>query len=193
MKEYAAVPPARAIEVFRTAHRCFAAIETAAKPVIAAVNGAAMGGGLELALACDLRLCADTATFGLPESRLGGIPCWGAFRRLPRTVGPAWARWLILTGRPVAAAQAAAIGLVHQVVPAGELHAAAGALAAHLATLPPLALAQAKRLLRYGDRLDEQSTEDAELAAQSVLLGTRDAREGLDAFVAHREPRFEGR
>lgn len=192
VKEYAAAEPEQAIETFRTAHRCFAAIETSGKPVIAAINGPAMGGGLELALACDLRLCADTATFGMPESRLGGIPCWGAFRRLPRTVGMAWARWLILTGIPVDATQAAAIGLVHQVAAPDGLEAAARDLADRLSRLPPLALVHAKRLLSSSEWLDDRAIEDAELSAQGVLMQTRDVREGLDAFLAHREPVFGG-
>jgi enoyl-CoA hydratase/carnithine racemase len=163
------------------------------RPVIAAINGAAFGGGLELALACDFRIAADTAEMGLVETRLGIIPGAGGTQRLARIAGPAVAKELILTGRRIGAARALAAGVVTEVVPASELPAAAMRLAAELAGAGPLALAQAKRAIDGGLHLPMAEALAHERACYDVVLESEDRNEGLAAFAEKRPPRFTGK
>jgi len=160
------------------------AIERLPLPVIAAVHGVCLGGGCEIALACDLILASDDARFGQPEINLGVMPGWGGTRRLPRRIGAARARRWILTGETVPAARAAAEGLVDRVVPRAELMPAAIALAEELAGKPPLALAAAKyALLRAIDpTIDDGLAYELDLWAR--LFGTDDQRHGMAAFLA---------
>ena len=169
------------------------AIAAGPRPVIAALNGAALGGGLELALACDVRLAADTAEMGLPEVRLGIIPGAGGTQRLARVVGVAAAKELALTGRRIGAARALALGLVSEVVPAEELSAAAARVAAEMTAAGPLAVRQAKRAIDEG--LDRPLGEalGIERACYEVVLGSDDRNEGLAAFAEKRPPAFKGR
>jgi enoyl-CoA hydratase/carnithine racemase len=162
-------------------------------PVVAAINGAAFGGGLELALACDLRLCAEGAEMGLVEVRLGIIPGAGGTQRLPRVVGAAAAKELILTGRRIPAPRALALGLVSQVVPAADLPGAAEQLAAEIAECAPLAVAQAKRAIDGGAALPLDDALALERAAYEVVLASEDRNEGLAAFAEKRRPQFKGR
>jgi enoyl-CoA hydratase/carnithine racemase len=162
-------------------------------PVIAALNGAALGGGLELALACDVRIAADSAEMGLPEVRLGIIPGAGGTQRLARVAGMAAAKELILTGRRIGAARALVLGLVSEVVPAPALAAAAARVAAEIAAAGPLAVATAKRAIDGGFHLALEEALDVERSCYEVVLASEDRNEGLAAFAEKRPPAFKGR
>lgn len=161
-------------------------------PVVAAINGLALGGGLELALACDLRVAADTAMLGLPEVALGAIPGAGGTQRLPRLIPPGVAREMLLLGDSITAARAYEVGLVNRVVPAERLIEAATALAERLAQGPPLVHSALKSLLeataggglRDGIALERKTAHD--------LFGTADAAEGRAAFAERRAAKFTG-
>ena len=163
-------------------------------PWIAAVNGFALGGGCELAMACDIRLAASNARFGQPELNLGIMPGWGGTQRLPRLIGPGRALPLLLTGDPIDAATALQFGLVTAVVEPGELLTAAHALAAKIATKAPLAVRASKRAVHEG--LEAPSMAEA-LAVErrefSALFASEDATEGVAAFLAKRAPEWHGR
>ena len=168
-------------------------LEAIPKVTIAAINGFALGGGLEIALACDFRFAAQDARLGLPEIKLGIIPGSGGTQRLPRLVGLAKARDLIYTGRQVAAGEALDIGLVDRLVaPADEVYRVAVDQARTFATGPSLAFAAAKRALAAADRPLEEGLR-VEREAFVALFATRDQEEGMRAFLDKREPRFEGR
>jgi len=170
----------------------FLEIERFALPTIAAVRGYALGGGCELALACDLRIAGESARFGQPEVGLGIIPAAGATYRLPRIVGTGRARELILTGRVIDAAEALRIGLVNRVVPDDRVLDEARSTAALIARKGPLALRAAKLALRaavYGP----DAGETAERLAQAILFDSADKNEGMTAFLQGRRPRFKGR
>lgn len=164
-------------------------IERLPLPVIAAVNGACLGGGCEIALACDFIVASEEATFGQPEILLGVMPGWGGTRRLPRRIGPARARHWIYTGRTVPAKEAEAQGLVLRVVPRSELLPAARALAEELATKPPVALAAAKYAVLASLDPGVESGLAYELDLWSRLFGTTDQKQGMDAFLAKRSYR----
>jgi enoyl-CoA hydratase/carnithine racemase len=162
------------------------------QPVVAALNGAALGGGLELALACDLRLAAAGAELGLPEVGLGIIPGAGGTQRLPRLVGAARAKELVLTARRLGAAEALAWGLVAAVVPPERLGAEALALAERVARLAPISLRQAKRAIDGGLHLPLAEALDLENRLYQDCLPTRDRQEALRAFAEKRPPVFTG-
>ena len=168
-------------------------LEALEKPVIAALHRYVPGLGLELALACDLRVATTDCELGLPEVKVGLVPDVGGTTRLVRTVGYARAKELIMTGRMIRAEEAVAIGLVHQVVPPGEHVRAATRLAGEIAAIAPLAVGLAKRLIDLGSGVDKQTFLQMELLAQSVLLKTDDVREGAQALAERRPPRFTGR
>jgi enoyl-CoA hydratase len=168
------------------------ALEDLPKIVIAAINGYALGGGCELALACDLRFAARDAQLGQPEIRLGLIPGAGGTQRLPRLVGLGRARELVYTGRRVPAEEALAIGLVDRVVEPEEVLGAAVAEARRYASGPRRALAAAKAALRASLRGDPDEGLRFERDAFCDLFATKDAAEGIRAFLEKREPRFEG-
>jgi len=167
-------------------------LEAIPKPVIAAVNGFALGGGCEVALACDRRIAADDAKLGLPEILLGIIPGAGGTQRLPRLIGLARARELILSGRRVAADEGLAIGLVDRVVPSTDVYATALEEARRFASGPTLAYAAAKRALAASGAELERGLE-VEREVFVPLFDTRDQEEGMRAFLEKREPNFEGR
>jgi enoyl-CoA hydratase len=172
-------------------HQAGQLLETMPKPTIAAVNGFALGGGCELALACDLRYASPGARFGQPEINLGIIPGWGGTQRLARVCGLGFAKELILTGRLVPAEEALAHGLVSEVH--DPVLDKALETARLLASKSPLALAAAKRALNHalqGDHVENLQREAGEFGG---LFGTEDAKEGLTAFAEKREPRFTGR
>jgi enoyl-CoA hydratase len=162
-------------------------------PTIAAIEGNALGGGLELALACDLRVASERARLGLPEVRLAVIPGAGGTQRLPRVVGPARARELMLTGRVLTADEAERIGLVHEVVPAGESVARARAMAEEIAQRGPLAVREAKRLIDLATETDLETGLAAELEASIRIFATDDLLEGARAFFDKRDPEYHGR
>lgn len=170
--------------------RMYEAVEALDRPVIAAINGHALGAGLELALACDVRVAAEDAKLGSPEVRLGLIPGGGATQRLPRLVGLGEAMRLVLTGDAVEAARADEIGLIEEV--AGDALAAAVELAGRMARWSPVALSAAKKALRasWNKSLHAGLTEEVDRFAQ--VFGSRDAQEGIEAFLEKREPEFSG-
>jgi enoyl-CoA hydratase len=168
-------------------------LETIPKPTIAAVNGFALGGGCELALACDLRCAASTAKLGQPEVNLGIIPGWGGTQRLARVCGVGVAKDLILTGRVVNADEALRIRLVNAVYEPGELLEKAMETARALAAKGPLALAAAKAATNDALQRDHIENLQSEAERFGDLFASEDAREGMSAFVDKREPRFSGR
>ncbi len=168
------------------------AIERAPQVFVAALNGAALGGGLELALACDLRVAADAAQLGLPEVGLGIIPGGGGTARLPRLVGVARAKDLVLTARRVGAAEALAMGLVARIAPADRLREEALAVAEQIARNAPVSLRQAKRAIDGGFHLSLDDALDLEHRMYQDCLGTRDRLEALEAFAQKRPPVFTG-
>ncbi len=162
-------------------------------PTIAAIEGNALGGGLELALCCDLRIASERARLGLPEVRLAVTPGAGGTQRLPRVVGAARAKELILTGKVLTAAEAERIGLVHEVVPAGEAVTRATAIGEEIALRGPLAVREAKRLIDLATETDIDAGLAAELDASDRIFATDDMLEGADAFFAKRDPDYRGR
>jgi len=171
----------------------FNELEALEKPVIAAINGTCVGGGLELAMACDLRVAARSARFGLPENNLGLIPGVGGCSRLVKLVGFGRAKELVLTGEIITAEDALRHGLVNRVVDDGALSAEARALAERLRGKAPQALGIAKRVLQNCVSADLQTGRTIESFGQSILIKTKDHREGVTAFREKRRPKFEGR
>jgi enoyl-CoA hydratase len=171
----------------------FAKFEKFPRPVIAAINGFALGGGCELALACDIRICADSAKFGQPEVGLGIIPGAGATQRLPRTVGLSWAKYLVLTGEIIDAKQALEIGLVTGVMPASQLKTRARELAKKVLRQGPLAARLAKLALNASARVDLDSGLLIETLAQAICYDSEDKIEGTSAFLEKRRPKFTGK
>ncbi len=172
--------------------RLMSAIENHDAVAIAAVNGFAMGGGCELALACDLRIAADNALFGLPEATLGIIPAAGGTQRLPRIVGLGRAKEMILTGARWDAKKALEYGLVSEVVPSAELMTAARAMAARVLSLGPLAIRLAKQALNASANMPLQSGLMFESMIQAVTFESKDKMEGASAFLEKRKPAFTG-
>jgi enoyl-CoA hydratase len=168
-------------------------LETMPKPTIAAINGFALGGGCELALACDLRYAARAAKLGQPEVNLGIIPGWGGTQRLARTTTLGYAKELIFTGRVVDAEEAERRGLVNAVFEPGELMDKTMEVAALLASKSPLTLAAAKEACNRALHGDHDSNLGAEAARFGELFASEDAKEGMTAFVEKREPQFLGR
>ena len=171
----------------------FAEIERFPRPTIAAINGYALGGGCELALACDLRIASDTAKFGQPELGLGIIPGAGATQRLPRIIGMGRAKHLILTGEIIDAKQALEIGLVSAVTPAGQLQIRARELAKKVLRQGPLAARLAKVALNASARVDLESGLLIETLAQALCYSSDDKTEGTTAFLEKRKPKFTGK
>jgi enoyl-CoA hydratase len=171
----------------------FAEIERFPRPSIAAVNGFALGGGCELALACDIRIASESAKFGQPELGLGIIPGAGATQRLPRIVGLGWAKHLVLTGDVIDARQALEIGLVTAITPAGQLQIRARELAKRVLRQGPLAARLAKLALNASARVDLDSGLLIETLAQAICYSSDDKAEGTAAFLEKRKPKFTGR
>jgi len=193
LKERKGVPAAESgpfIDAISGAIRAWAEMP---KATIALMNGAAFGGGLELALACDVRIAADSAVMGLSEVRLGIMPGAGGTQRLARLLGTARAKELVLTGRRIDAARALAIGLVSRVVPAAELEAAGQELADEIAGCAPLSIAMAKRAIDEGADLPMADALALERRCYDVTLMSEDRNEGLRAFAEKRPPKFSGR
>lgn len=167
-------------------------IEECSKPVIAAINGYALGGGLEIALACDIRIASENAMLGQPEINLGFFPGGGGTQRLPKLIGRAVAKELIFTGRMIDAKTAKDIGLVNRVVPLDKLMATAEELAREIVSKPPLALRLAKLLINSSFDLDIRTGLAYEAALIALISTTEDFKEGISAFLEKRKPIFKG-
>jgi enoyl-CoA hydratase len=168
-------------------------LETMGKPSIAAVNGFALGGGTEIALACDIRIASENAMFGQPEILIGILPGWGGTQRLPRLVGTGIAKELILTGGQINAQRAYEIGLVNKVVPLAGLMEEAEKLAGKFAKLPGFALKMAKNSINYGFDMSLDNAVKLELSAVAQCFSTQDQKEGMKAFLEKRKPTFVGK
>jgi enoyl-CoA hydratase len=193
IKYMSGLGPDEAAEWGALGHEVGALLETMPKPTIAAVNGFALGGGCELALACDIRYASSSAKLGQPEINLGIIPGWGGTQRLARIAGVGLAKELILTGRTVDAEEARRRGLVEAVFEPGELMEKALELARLLASKSPLALAAAKQAVNRAFQGEHAANLELEADSFAELFSSEDAKEGLAAFVEKREPRFTGR
>ena len=193
INELARQTPVSGRDMALAGQQVFDIIEQLGKPVIAAVNGYALGGGCELAMACTLRLAADSARFGQPEINLGILPGYGGTQRLPRLVGKGRALELMLTGTPVAAAEAERIGLVNRVVPAADLMGAARSLAAILAMQAPIAMRYIIDAVNAGLQMPFQEGCIHEATLFGLVAATDDMREGTSAFLEKRKPVFKGR
>ncbi len=190
--ELAGLDAAAALEASRRGNRVFSKIAAFPVPVIAALNGFALGGGLELALACTLRIAAEHAKLGQPEVRLGLIPGYGGTQRLPRLIGRGPALQMLLSGEPVDAATALRLGLVNQVVPAEGLMAAAEACAATIAANGPLAVQYCLEAVRAGAEGGLSQGLELESRLFGMSFATEDMKEGTRAFLEKRKPEFRG-
>ena len=177
----------------RLGHEACAALEALAIPTIAAVGGVALGGGCELALACDWIYASSRARFGQPEVKLGLMPGFGGTSRLARRVGVAWAKELVLAGEPVDCETAQRIGLVNRVFEPDALLDEALACAEAIGARGPVAVAAAKRVLQEGHGADVRVAHALEQAAFASVFASEDRTEGLSAFLEKRDPKFEGR
>ncbi|AKT44189.1 enoyl-CoA hydratase/isomerase family protein [Chondromyces crocatus] len=191
--EMAAMNSVEARRFAELGHRLCALIEDAPFPVIAAVNGAALGGGCELALACDFIHAAEGAKLGQPEVNLGVIPGFGGTQRLTRRIGPGRARELIYTGDMITAEQAHALGLVNAVHPAADLLSRVRDIALKIASRGPLAVAAAKRVILRGEGTDLVSANELEAQAFATLFGSEDQKAGMKAFLEKGKATFTGK
>ncbi len=193
LDEIEALPDARAFRGFiATMTEVYQLIADCPKPSVAALHGVAFGGGLELALACDLRVAEAGTRLGVPEMKLGVLPGAGGTQRLPRLVPAAVAKQMILTGEPITAERAHTLGLVNELAVPGEAVSAALGLAAQVAAGAPLALAAGKRLVDRGLGMDLAAAISYEGESVAMLFGTADRAVGLEAFRARRPPAFTG-
>jgi enoyl-CoA hydratase len=193
IRELAVQTPVAGREHARLGQALFDRVERLGKPVIAAVNGFALGGGCELAMACTLRLAADTAKFGQPEINLGLIPGYAGSQRLPRLVGRGRALELLLGGAQIPADEAYRIGLVNRVVPAAQLMDEARALARTLASKAPVAVRYILEAVAGGLEMSLADAQDYEATLFGLVATTEDMREGTRAFLEKRKPTFHGR
>jgi len=192
INELAVQEPVTGRETSQFGQKVFALIENLGKPVIAAIKGFALGGGCELALACTLRIAAETARLGQPEVKLGLLPGYAGTQRLPRLIGKSRAFELILTGEPVTASEALRIGLVNQVVPATEVLAAAEKAAQKILANAPLAVRLALEAVNHGMELPAAEGEFLEATLFGLCCSTADMKEGTRAFLEKRPAKFTG-
>ena len=193
INELAVLSPTAGRDHALAGQHVFDVIENLGKPVIAAINGFALGGGCELAMACTLRIAADTAKLGQPEIALGLIPGYGGTQRLARLVGRGRALEMILTGAHVSADEALRIGLVHRVVPAAELMTAVRALALQLARSAPIAMRYIINAVNKGAEMPFAEACQYEATLFGLVASTDDMREGTAAFLEKRKPEFKGK
>ena len=191
IREMASLSVEEGLAFGRLGHAITAGVEMLPQPVIAAVNGFALGGGCELALGCDIRICSENAVFAQPEVSLGIPPGWGGTQRLTRAVGPSMAAEMILTGRRVKADEALRIGLVNAVYPLADLLAKARELADGIAKNSPIAVRASKRLMQLAFNGQTSSGLETELQAFADSFRTGDQREGMSAFLEKRPPAFQ--
>jgi len=193
LKEMATLDLANAPAVVRRGHELFGRVSNLKTPVIASINGLALGGGLELALSCDLRIAGESAKLGAPEVNYGLMPAYGGTQRLPRLIGASKAKELIFTGGMISAAEALRVGLVNKTVPAGQELRAARDLAHTIAQRAPRAVQAAKKAITAGlsSSLAEGLDTEAKLFETEVLTSA-DLGEGIAAFMERRQPKFKG-
>ncbi|ETR72474.1 MAG: enoyl-CoA hydratase [Candidatus Magnetoglobus multicellularis str. Araruama] len=192
LKERATLSDNQVKEFIFTIRNLFSFIENMSKPVIAAINGIALGGGTELALACDIRLISETAMMGLTETRLAIIPGAGGTQRLPRLVGRGKAKELIFTGKRISANEALSIGLVNAVHPLAHLRHESEKMAQMICETGPIAIQQAKYAINYGIETDLTTGLAIESNAYWITIPTKDRIEGLTAFREKRKPVYKG-
>jgi enoyl-CoA hydratase/3-hydroxyacyl-CoA dehydrogenase len=185
--------PVQAEEFSRGGQKTFGKIEEMSKPVIAAINGYALGGGLELALACDLRIAAEHAELGSTEINLGLIPGWGGTQRLVRIVGLAKAKEMLMIGNRLKADEALRIGLVHKVVHFEKLKDEVRTIAKKLAEGPPIAMKYAKHAANFGAQVPLEVGLRLEAALMALAFSTEDIKEGVEALFSKRKPEFKGK
>lgn len=180
-------------EFSQTGNRIFSEIESSPKPVIAAVNGYCLGGGFELMLACDIRICVQSAKLGAPESKLGVMCGFGGNLRLPRIIGKGKAKELLMTGKMIDAQEAWRIGLVNEIVPDGKLMEAVDAMCADLLNKSAISLSLIKRVVDYGMEMDFKSAVQFDTAMFALVASTEDKEEGMRAFLEKRPAVFKDR
>lgn len=185
--------PVDALKVMERGHETYRAIEILPKPVIAAVNGFALGGGTEITLACDMRFASEKAQFGTPEILLGIIPGWGGTQRLSRLVGIGRAKEIVLSGQQINAQRAYELGLVNRVFPAESLMEETKKFAKKLSKMPAFAVKMAKHAINFGQELPLDHANRLEMECCAQCFSTKDQKEGMKAFVEKRKPNFIGR
>ena len=190
IKNMQSMEPGDALKFGKSGQQMTLTIENSPKPVIAAVNGFALGGGCEISLACHIRVASETAIFGQPEVQLGILPGWGGTQRLPRLVGMGIANEIITTGRMVSASEAKEIGLVNHVVPAELLNEKCEKIANQILKNGPNAIAKSLECIREGVGRSTKEGLIIEVENFSKLFGTDESREGLTAFIEKRSPNF---
>lgn len=176
-----------------TAQKAFSKIENLEKPVIAAINGYALGGGCELALSCDIRIASDNAIFGQPEVALGVMPCFGGTQRLSRLIGVGWAKEMIYTGRFVKAEEALRLGLVNKVVSGEELLKEAEEMMQVIISKAPIAIKYSKISINRGVEMDMDNALELEKDVFALCCSTEDKKEGTRAFLEKRQPIFKNK
>lgn len=186
------LPPHKVVELMQVFHDTYSRLERFPKPIIAAIDGYCLGGGMEMAAACDFRLASERSELGQPELNLGIMPGAGGTQRWTRLVGLARAKELVMLGQRIRAQEALSMGLVHRVYPNDRFEEEVRSFALKLAELPPIALAMAKLSLNFGADMDLRSGLLLESALFSLLFGTKDMLEGISAFLGRRRPEFKG-
>ena len=190
IQEMSSLNPAEGEAFGKVGSDIFRSIEKSEKPVIAAVNGFALGGGCELAMACDIRIASDNAKFGQPEVGLGITPGFGGTVRMAKLIGPAKAKELIFTGRVIDAAEALSIGLVNKVVPAADILTSAIEMAKTIALKAPVAVRLSKKVINYATDYPTEESVTLENRLFGSCFGTLDQKEGMEAFLQKRKPEF---
>jgi enoyl-CoA hydratase/carnithine racemase len=193
IKEFASVRNRVVEKKLARENEAFGGIELLSRPTIAAIEGAALGGGCEIALACDLRVMAEDARIGLPEVKLGVVPGSGGLYRLPNLIGPARSMELMYLGEPIGADEAEQIGLVNKVVPADQLMATAEEMARKIASRGPLAVRAAIEAVMSGSEMPFEEGQFLEATLFALLASTEDMKEGMSAFLEKRQAQFRNR
>ena len=193
IKDVKDLDPLGGLDLVTGGQKTFAMLNNLSKPVIAAVNGYCMGGGLELALGCDFIIASEKARFGVPEAKIGVFAGWGGVQRLAKRVGTAWAKQMNMTGEPIDAQTALRINLANQVVPADKLIEETKKIARSIMSCAPLAVRMIKTLVNEGADIPIDKALALDAKAAGVLFSSQDQKEGMNAFVEKRKPQFKGR